>query len=61
VVVITAKELSEEDRLRLSGSLLLSGCVLRKGEYRREDLLRQVRELMAVHTEAPPAAPATES
>jgi PAS domain S-box-containing protein len=64
VVVITAKELSEEDRLRLSGSLLLSGCVrkvLQKGQYRREELLREVRELMAVHTEAPPAAPRSES
>jgi CheY-like chemotaxis protein len=63
VVVITAKELTEEDRLRLSGSLLLSGCVrkvLQKGQYRREDLLREVRELMAVHTEAPPAAPRAE-
>jgi PAS domain S-box-containing protein len=64
VVVITAKELSEEDRLRLSGSLLLSGCVrrvLKKGQYRREDLLREVRELMAVHTEAPPGGPGAES
>jgi signal transduction histidine kinase/CheY-like chemotaxis protein len=56
VVVITAKELTEEDRLRLSGSLLLSGCVkrvLQKGQYRREDLLREVRELMAQHTDEP--------
>jgi PAS domain S-box-containing protein len=62
VVVITAKELTEEDRLRLSGSLLLSGCVkrvLQKGQYRREDLLREVRALMAAHTDGTPAAPET--
>jgi signal transduction histidine kinase/DNA-binding response OmpR family regulator len=50
VLVITAKELSEEDRLFLSGSLLLSGCVrrvLHKGTFSLDDLLGQVRDLVA--------------
>jgi len=48
VVVITAKDLTEEDRLFLNGSLLLSGCVkrvLQKGSFRLDDLARQVRDL----------------
>ncbi|MCI0456882.1 MAG: response regulator, partial [Gemmataceae bacterium] len=48
VVVITAKDLSEEDRLFLNGSLLLSGCVkriLQKGSFSLDDLARQVRDL----------------
>jgi PAS domain S-box-containing protein len=48
VVVITAKELSEEDRLFLNGSMLLSvKRVLQKGAFSRDDLLRQVRDLVA--------------
>lgn len=50
VVVITAKELTEENRLFLNGSLLLSGCVkrvLQKGSFSREELLRQVREFVS--------------
>jgi CheY-like chemotaxis protein len=53
VVVVTAKDLTEEDRLFLNASLLLSGRssgVLQKGGLSREDLLRQVRDLV-------PAAP----
>jgi CheY-like chemotaxis protein len=53
VVVVTAKDLTEEDRLFLNGSLLLSGRssgILQKGRLSREDLLRQVRDLV-------PAAP----
>jgi CheY-like chemotaxis protein len=55
VVVVTAKDLTPEDRLFLNGSMLLSGCVKRvlpKGRVGREGLLRQVRELVA----APPGA-----
>jgi CheY-like chemotaxis protein len=44
VVVITAKELSAEDRRRLSGSV---ERILLKGETSREALLAQVRELVA--------------
>jgi CheY-like chemotaxis protein len=50
VVVITAKELAEEERLFLNGSMLLSGCVkrvLQKGSFSREELLGQVRQLVA--------------
>ena len=50
VVVLTAKDLTPEDRLFLNGSLLLSGCVkrgLQSGAFNRDDLLRQVHELVA--------------
>jgi CheY-like chemotaxis protein len=50
VVVITAKELSEEDRLFLNGSFMLSGCVkrlLKKGTFSLDDLVRQVRDVAA--------------
>ncbi|MBW3543180.1 MAG: response regulator [Planctomycetes bacterium] len=49
VVVITAKELTEEDRMFLNGSLFLSGCVkrvLQKGRFSRQELLEEVRELV---------------
>jgi CheY-like chemotaxis protein len=60
VVVVTAKDLSEEDRLRLNGSMLLGGCVkqvLQKGKFNRDELLRDVRNLVAAH--AAPAGTAT--
>jgi CheY-like chemotaxis protein len=49
VVVVTAKDLTPEDRMFLNGSLLLGGCVkriLQKGNFRKEDLLREVRTLV---------------
>jgi CheY-like chemotaxis protein len=49
VVIITAKDLSEENRLFLNGSFMLGGCVrkiLRKGDFNREALLREVRDLV---------------
>lgn len=49
VVVITAKELTEEDRMYLNGSLFLSGCVRRvmqKGRFDRQELLHEVRRLV---------------
>jgi PAS domain S-box-containing protein len=48
VVVLTAKELSEEDRLFLNGSMALSSHVkrlLQKGTFSLDDLARQVRDL----------------
>ncbi len=54
VVVITAKDLTPEDRLFLNGSLLLSGCVKRvmqKGKFSRDELLREVRTLVAAAKE----------
>ena len=44
IVVITAKDLTEEDRQRLNGSL---ERILRKGAYNQEELLREVRALVA--------------
>jgi signal transduction histidine kinase/CheY-like chemotaxis protein len=50
VLVITAKDLTEEERLFLTGSMLLSGCVkrvLQKGTFSLEELAGQVRDLVA--------------
>lgn len=49
VIVITAKDLTEEDRMYLNGSLFLSGSVkqiLEKGRFDREQLLQEVHELV---------------
>jgi CheY-like chemotaxis protein len=58
VIVITAKELSAEDRMFLNGSLFLSGCVrqlLQKGSFDRAELLESVRRLVdQAHRPAPP-------
>jgi CheY-like chemotaxis protein len=43
VVVVTAKDLTLEERQRLSGHV---EKILQKTAYRREDLLREVRDLM---------------
>ncbi|MDQ1592877.1 MAG: hypothetical protein QOG71_3504 [Pyrinomonadaceae bacterium] len=45
VVVITAKDITLEDRLRLSGYV---EKILEKGMYSRDDLLRTVREMVEV-------------
>jgi signal transduction histidine kinase/CheY-like chemotaxis protein len=53
VIVITAKDLSHEDRMYLNGSMLLSGCVRRvmqKGSFVREDLLREVNSLVTARS-----------
>ena len=44
VVVVTAKDLTTEDRLRLDGCV---HKILEKGAYNREDLLAEVRDLVA--------------
>ena len=44
VVVATAKDLTAEDRKRLSGNV---ESILQKSVYGREELLDQVRELVA--------------
>jgi signal transduction histidine kinase/CheY-like chemotaxis protein len=46
VIVITAKELTLEDRMRLNGSVKRT---LQKGAYSREELLREVRDLALAH------------
>ena len=43
VIVITAKDLTDEDRRRLNGQV---SRVLQKGQYRREELLEQVSSLV---------------
>jgi CheY-like chemotaxis protein len=45
VVVITAKDITLEDRLRLSGYV---ERILEKGTYSRDDLLRAVKEMVEV-------------
>ncbi len=47
VVVVTAKDLTEEDRRRLRGNV---EKILHKGEYPREDLLTEVRRLLGSAT-----------
>ncbi|MBE0592955.1 MAG: response regulator, partial [Gemmatimonadales bacterium] len=49
VVVITAKELTEADRERLNGGV---ARVVQKGAHAREDLLRDLRALVAAHVRA---------
>jgi CheY-like chemotaxis protein len=44
IIVITAKDLTTEDRRRLNGYV---ETVLQKGSYSRQDLLAQVRDLVA--------------
>jgi PAS domain S-box-containing protein len=45
VVVVTAKDLTAEDRMRLNGCV---HKILEKGAYAREDLLAEVRDLVAL-------------
>ena len=46
VVVVTAKELTAEDRLRLSGSV---HKILQKGWFDREGLFREIESLVTAH------------
>ncbi|HEY3446552.1 MAG TPA: response regulator, partial [Myxococcales bacterium] len=46
VVVVTAKDLTAEDRARLEGNV---AKVLQKGAYRQEDLLVEVRRVLSAH------------
>jgi len=55
VIVLTAKELTDEDRRRLNGCV---EKVLQKGAYSRQSLLREIRDLVAAC--ARPAATAKE-
>jgi PAS domain S-box-containing protein len=53
VLVLTAKDLTEEDRRRLNGDVL---GYLRKGETSREDLLRQLRREVCTSLRRKPSA-----
>ena len=55
VVVMTAKELTPEDRARLNGHV---EKVLQKGTYGRDDMLKEVRRLVAVCARRPAGPPA---
>jgi CheY-like chemotaxis protein len=46
VVVVTAKDITEEDRLRLNGCVTE---VIQKGTYSREALLGEIRDLVRAH------------
>ena len=46
-VVLTAKELTVEDRQRLSGSV---ESIIQKGSYTGEALLQEVRNLIGIYT-----------
>ncbi|MHC5035651.1 MAG: ATP-binding response regulator, partial [Planctomycetota bacterium] len=47
IIVVTGKDVTEEDRRRLNGGVV---AILQKGAYRREELLERVRELIAMYT-----------
>jgi CheY-like chemotaxis protein len=44
VVVVTAKDLTAEDRARLNGQV---GLILQKGAYSREELLKETSAIVA--------------
>jgi CheY-like chemotaxis protein len=48
IVVVTAKDLTEEDHRRLSASV---ARVLQKGLYSREEMMREVRDLVAARVQ----------
>ena len=48
IVVVTAKDLTEEDHRRLNASM---ARVLQKGLYSREEMLREVRDLVAARVQ----------
>ena len=49
IIVITAKDLTEEDRQRLNG--YVEG-ILQKGAYEPEELLREVRDVVKVRVQS---------
>jgi len=49
VIVVTAKELTAQDRQRLNGSV---EKILQKGAYSREELIREVRDLVTASISA---------
>jgi hypothetical protein len=47
VIVVTAKQLTQEDRAILNGAVERT---LQKGMYNREELLQEVQALVSLHT-----------
>jgi PAS domain S-box-containing protein len=56
VIVVTAKELTDEDRRQLNGGV---EAIVQKGEHGREELLSEIRDLVAAHSR--PRTPASAS
>ena len=54
VIVVTAKDLTDEDRSRLSGHV---GKIIQKGAYSRDELLREIRDIIR-HTRGADREPA---
>jgi CheY-like chemotaxis protein len=54
VVVLTAKDLTTEDRARLNGRV---ERILQKGDLNRDDLMREVRRVIAFCAPPPQSAP----
>jgi CheY-like chemotaxis protein len=55
VIVLTAKDLTADERQRLTAN---AQAIIQKGAYGREELLREIRDRVAGWTEAVGAAPA---
>jgi CheY-like chemotaxis protein len=51
VIVITAKELTPEDRQRLNGAV---EKILQKGAYSREELIREIHDLVTASMRSKP-------
>src|SRR5690606_30898618 len=50
IIVVTAKDLTEEDRMRLNGYV---ERLIEKGAYSSGELLREVADLVATYTRSP--------
>jgi CheY-like chemotaxis protein len=48
VIVVTAKELSEEDRNRLNGQVTL---IMEKGHFHKDELLKEIQQLISMQTQ----------
>jgi CheY-like chemotaxis protein len=53
IIVLTAKDITEDDRQRLNGHV---ATILQKGAYSRDSLLREVRALVNAGEGGPPRA-----
>jgi CheY-like chemotaxis protein len=49
VIVLTGKELSEQDRLQLQGNVTM---ILQKGAYSPQELLREVRDVVTAYVQS---------
>jgi len=56
VIVVTAKELTDEDRRQLNGGV---EAIVQKGGHGREELLSEIRDLVTAHARRRAPAPAS--